>query len=318
MLSYILRRLLISIPILLGITVIVFTLASLMPGDAVLAMVTDEAPNSAEMIAMRRGQLGLDQPIYIQYFSWIGNLFEGNLGVSFISGRPVMEVIGERLGITLQLMGLALAISIVLGTALGIISALKKYTKTDYGLTLGGMIGVSIPDFFMGLILVYLFSVQLRWFPSSGVGTAGNDYDLIDNLRHLALPATALALFRAAIFMRYARSSMLEVINQDYIKTARAKGLKSRRIIMVHALRNAIIPTVTILGLTMPILLGGSIVIETIFQWPGIGLLFFDAVVDRDSPVIMGYVLVIAAIVMISNLLTDIAYGWLDPRVQYD
>jgi peptide/nickel transport system permease protein len=177
---------------------------------------------------------------------------------------------------------------------------------------------VSIPDFFMGMVLVYIFALELQWLPSSGVSKAGEAFSLLDNLRHLVLPATALALFRAAIFMRYTRAGMLEVINQDYMRTARAKGLRPRTIVLRHGLRNALIPLVTVFGLTLPILFGGSVVIETIFQWPGIGLLFIDAVTNRDSPVIMGYVLITAIIVMASNLLTDIAYSILDPRVTYD
>lgn len=318
MLSYILRKVLISIPVLLGVSVIVFGIASAMPGDAVLAMITAESPTSAELIAIRRGQLGLDDPLYLQYLNWLGQLLQGNMGVSYISGRPVAELIGERIPFTLQLMGAALVIAFVAGTALGVVSALKQYSVTDYGLTLVGFIGVSIPDFFLGLLLVYIFALELRLFPSSGIWTAGEPYTLLDNLRHLILPALALALFRAAIFMRYARSGMLEVLNQDYMRTAKAKGLKNRTVIMRHGLRNALIPLVTVFGFTLPVLFGGSVVIETIFQWPGIGLLFIDAVTNRDSPVIMGYVLITTVIVMAANLVTDLVYGILDPRVSYD
>lgn len=318
MLSHILRKLLFAIPVLLGVTVIVFAIASAMPGDAVLAMITAESPSSEELIAIRRGQLGLDDPIHIQYLNWLGQLMQGNLGRSYISGRPVAEIIGERIPFTLELMGAALLVAFVAGTALGIVSALRQYSGTDYALTLAGFIGVSIPDFFLGLLLVYVFSLELRLLPSSGIWTAGEPFSVLDNLRHLILPAMALALFRAAIFMRYARSGMLEVLNQDYMRTAKAKGLKRRTIILRHGLRNALIPLVTVFGLTLPVLFGGSVVIETIFQWPGIGLLFIDAVTDRDSPVIMGYVLITAVIVMTANLLTDLVYGVLDPRVSYD
>jgi peptide/nickel transport system permease protein len=219
---------------------------------------------------------------------------------------------------TLELMGAALVVSFVVGTTLGVISALQQYRTTDYVLTVAGFAGVAIPDFFLGMLLVYVFSLELRWLPSSGVGIAGDAYSLVDNLRHLVLPAAALALFRTAIFMRYARSSMLEVLTQDYMRTAQAKGLDRMTITLRHGLRNALIPLVTVLGLTLPTLFGGSVVIETIFQWPGIGLLFINAVVDRDSPVIMGYVLITACIVMIANILADLAYGMLDPRVTYD
>jgi peptide/nickel transport system permease protein len=304
--------------VLFGVTLIVFAIASAMPGDAVLAMITAESPSSEELIAMRRGQLGLDQPIYAQYLAWMGQVLQGNLGRSYINGRSVAELIGERLPITFLLMGVALLVAFVLGTTLGVISALRQYSATDYSLTLAGFVGVSIPDFFMGMLLVYVFSLELGLFPSSGVRTFGETYSLLDQLHYLALPAAALALFRTAIFMRYARAGMLEVLNQDYVRTARAKGLRRSTVILRHGLRNALIPLVTILGLTLPTLFGGSVVIETIFQWPGIGLLFINAVVDRDSPVIMGYVLATAVIVMAANLLTDIAYAVLDPRVSYE
>jgi peptide/nickel transport system permease protein len=318
MVTYILRKLLLGLPVLLGVTVIVFAIASAMPGDAVMAMITAEAPSSEELIAMRRGQLGLDQPIWVQYASWLGQILNGNLGRSFITGRPVADVIFERVPYTLELMGTALLVSFVLGTTLGVVSALRQYRATDYILTVAGFAGVAIPDFFLGMLLVYVFSLELRWLPSSGIGTAGDAFSLVDNLRHLVLPAAALALFRTAIFMRYARSSMLEVLTQDYMRTAQAKGLDRVTITLRHGLRNALIPLVTVLGLTLPTLFGGSVVVETIFQWPGIGLLFINAVVDRDSPVIMGYVLITACIVMIANILADLAYGILDPRVSYD
>lgn len=318
MLTYILRKILLGIPVLLGVTVVVFAIASAMPGDAVMAMITAEAPSSEELIAMRRGQLGLDQPIWVQYSTWLWQVLQGNLGRSFITGRPVADMIFERVPYTLELMGVALLVSFALGTALGVVSALRQYHTTDYVLTVAGFAGVAIPDFFLGMLLVYVFSLELRWLPSSGMGTAGDAFSLVDNLRHLVLPAAALALFRTAIFMRYARSSMLEVLTQDYMRTARAKGLSRITIVLRHGLRNALIPLVTVFGLTTPTLFGGSVVVETIFQWPGIGLLFINAVIDRDSPVIMGYVLITALIVMISNILTDLAYGALDPRVSYD
>jgi peptide/nickel transport system permease protein len=318
LLSYLLRKLLLSVPVLFGVTVIVFAIAHAMPGDAVLAMITAEAPSSEELIAMRRGELGLDQPVYVQYLNWIGQILHGNLGRSFVHGRGVGDIIAERLPMTLELMGVALLIAFLLGTTLGVISALRQYKFTDYSLTLAGFVGVSIPDFFMGLLLVYVFALELRWLPSSGISTAGDSFSLIDNLRHLILPAAALALFRAAIFMRYARAGMLEVLNQSYMRTAKAKGLRPGTITLRHGLRNALIPLVTVFGLALPTLFGGSVVIETIFQWPGIGLMFIDSVVNRDSPVIMVYVLITAIIVMLANLATDLAYSVLDPRVSYD
>ena len=316
--QYLVRRILVSIPLLFGITIILFFLADLMPGDAVLAMITDESPMSEELIALRRGQLGLDQPLYVQYTRWMGQVLQGNLGYSFANGRPVSGIIGARVLATLELMGAALIISLTLGVTLGVISALKQYSGVDYSLTLLGFTGLSLPDFFVALILIYIFALQLEWLPSSGISTAGEPFSLVDNLRHLILPAMSLALFRTAIFMRFTRASMLEVINEDHMRTAKAKGLRSWTITRRHGLRNALIPIVTIVGMTMPILFGGAVIIETIFQWPGIGLMFIDAVIDRDGPVIMAYVLITAILVLTFNLLTDITYSWLDPRVRYD
>jgi peptide/nickel transport system permease protein len=318
MLIYLLRRLLVSIPILLGITVIVFFIASKMPGDAVLAMISTEAPHAEDLIRLRRGQLGLDLPLHEQYGRWLGQLLQGNLGFSFQTGEQVLEVIGARLPATLQLMGVALLIAIVLGVFLGVVSAMKQYSTLDYAFTFLGFAGISIPDFFLAMVLVYLFSIQWQLFPTSGIGTAGDAYSLLDNLRHLALPAFALGLVRTAAFMRYTRASVLEVMNNDYVRTARAKGLVERLVITRHILRNALIPVVTVIGLSLPVLFGGAVIIEMIFQWAGIGLMFINAVTARDSPVIMGYVLLSAVIVLASNLITDLAYGWLDPRIRYE
>jgi peptide/nickel transport system permease protein len=318
MLIYIVRRLLISIPILLGITIIIFYIASQMPGDAVQAMISQETPMADELVALRRGQLGLDQPLPVQYGRWLGQLLGGNLGFSFQSGEPVSKVLAARIFATLELMGTALLIAIVLGVLLGVISALKQYSFLDYTLTFLGFTGVSIPDFFFGMLLVYIFAIKLGWFPTSGIVTAGEPFTLGDNLRHLALPAFALALVRTATFMRYTRASVLEVMNNDYVRTARAKGLREWLVTARHILRNALIPIITVIGLSLPVLFGGSVIIETIFQWPGIGLMFMNAITGRDSPVIMGYVLFSAIIVLASNLLTDVVYSWADPRIRYE
>ncbi len=318
MATYILRRLLISLPILLGVTVIVFLIASNMPGDAVQAMVSQETPMAEDLIKLRRGQLGLDQPLPVQYARWLGNLVRGNLGFSFQTGEPVSAVIAARVPATLQLMGIALLVAIIVGVLLGVVSALKQYSWVDYSFTFLGFTGISIPDFFFGMVLVYLFAIRLNWFPTSGITTPGEPYSLADNLRHLALPAFALALVRTATFMRYTRASVLEVLNNDYVRTARAKGLREWRVVARHILRTALIPVITVIGLSLPVLFGGSVIIEGIFQWPGIGLMFINAVTGRDSPVIMGYVLISAIIVQLSNLLTDVMYSWADPRIRYE
>lgn len=318
MTTYILRRILISLPIILAITVIVFLLANMMPGDAVMAMISSETPLESDLIKLRQGQLGLDLPLSEQYARWLGNLVQGNLGYSFQTGEPVGQMILTRIPATLELMGASLLISIFLGVILGTISALKQYSVLDYGMTLFGFTGISIPDFFLGMILIFIFALTLNWFPTSGMVTAGTDFSWSDNLRHLFLPALALALVRTSVFMRYTRASVLEVINDDYVRTARAKGMTEWVVTKRHILRNALIPVVTVIGVSLTVLFAGSIIIETIFQWPGIGLMFISAISLRDSPVIMGYVLVSAIVVLIANLLTDIAYSGVDPRVRYE
>jgi peptide/nickel transport system permease protein len=318
MLAYFTRRLLINIPLLLGITFIVFILASLMPGDAVLAMISADTPVSDDMIKMRQGELGLDLPLPVQYLRWMGNLVQGNMGYSFVSAESVSKMIVQRIPATLELMGISLLISILLGLTLGTISALKQYSWMDYVFTIFGFVGISIPDFFLGMVLVFVFAIKLKWFPTSGFATGGEEFSWQDNLRHVFLPALALALVRTAVFMRYTRSSILEVLGNDYIRTARAKGLQQSVIILRHVMRNALIPVITIIGISLGVLFAGSVIIETIFQWPGIGMMFINAVTGRDSPVIMGYVLLTSVIVLASNLLTDLAYSLVDPRIRYE
>jgi len=318
MTKYVLRRLLVSIPLLLGITIIIFILADAMPGDALTAMVTDEAPIAGEVLAERRSQLGLDKSLPVRYLIWVGQLLRGNMGYSFITSVPIAETVLRRIPPTLELMGVSLLISIIIGLVLGILSALKQYSVFDYLLTVLGFIGLSIPVFFLGMTLIYIFSLRLDWLPTSGMGTAAADFSLADNLRHLILPALSLAILRTAVFMRYTRASVLDVLGSDYLRTARAKGIKERLVVGRHALRNAMIPIITIIGLNLPVLFGGAVIIETIFQWPGIGLLYITAVNQRDHPMIMGLALVSSIVVLASNLLTDITYAFADPRIRYE
>lgn len=318
MTKYIVRRLLISIPLLISITLIIFILANLMPGDALTAMVTDEAPIAGQVLAERRAQLGLDKPVPVRYLVWMGQLLRGNMGYSYVTSVPIGETIAKRVPATLELMGFSLLFSIIVGLILGIVSALKQYSGLDYGLTVLGFIGLSVPVFFLGMMLIYVFALRLQWFPTSGMITAGEDFSLVDNLRHLILPATALGVLRTAVFMRYTRASMLDVKTSDYLRTARSKGLRERTVVNRHALRNALIPVITIIGLNLPVLFGGAVIIETIFQWPGIGLLYITAVNQRDYPMIMGLALISSIVVLASNLLTDVAYAFADPRIRYE
>lgn len=317
MAKYILKRLLTSVPVLIGTSIIIFLLATAMPGDAVLAMISDESPMSEDLIKIRQGNLGLDQPLPVQYMRWVSQVARGQLGYSYISGRPISSMILDRVPATIELMGVSLFFSITLGVSFGIVSALRQYSIFDYLVTVIGFIGLSVPVFFLGMVLIYVFSLRLGWFPTSGMGIAGNDFDLMTNLRHLFLPALSLGLVRMAMFMRYTRSSMLEVIHADYIRTARAKGLPPRTVFTRHALRNALIPVITIIGITLPVLFSGAIIVETVFQWPGIGMMYIQAVNQRDIPVLMGIATITAVLVVVSNLLTDLAYAFVDPRIRY-
>ncbi len=316
--TYIVRRVLISIPMLFVISIIVFGLAHFMPGDAVAAMISPDSPAADEIAEIRRGQLGLDRSVMSQYWSWLGQLVQGNLGFSFITGDSVTSTIGARMSATIILMGSSLMFSIVVGVVLGVVSAMRQYRTTDYGLTVLGFIGLSVPIFFLGLVLIYLFALRLDWFPTSGIGAPGQDRTIISTLHHLVLPGLSLGVLRIALFMRYTRASVLEVMRDDCVRTARSKGLHERTVISWHIVRNALGPVATVIGLALPLLVSGAIVIEQVFQWPGIGLLFINAINQRDAPVIMGIVMLSAVMIVAVNLLTDIAYSFIDPRVRYD
>jgi peptide/nickel transport system permease protein len=301
----------------LGVTVLVFVMINLAPGDPIAAMVPPEMGLSGPALDAYRESLGLDKPLPVRYAIWLGELAHGNLGYSYLSHRPVGRILLERLWPTLELTTTALAISIVLGVSLGIVSAVKQYSWLDYLLTLLSFVGVSTPGFFAAMGALYVFALKVGWFPTSGMVTPGADLGPLDNLHHLALPAIVLGLERTAALVRYTRSSMLEVIRQDYITTARAKGVRERVVIGVHAFRNALIPLITVVGLSLPFLFSGAVFIEVIFSWPGMGSLAVNAISQRDYPVLMGFNLVAATIVLLANLLADLAYSFADPRIRY-
>ena len=322
---YLLRRIVQSIPVLIGITIITFTFTELAPGDAVSAMLLSQQESGLTGdldVQTMRAEYGLDQPPPIRYLKWMAGLAQGNLGIRIRSRVPVAEEIGRRLPATLQLMFGAMLISVVLGIPFGIFSALRQYTRFDYVLTTFVFIGISVPGFFAAIAVIYLFAVKLGWFPTSGYSTPGQDFGYwgtqLDRLRHLALPAMVLGIESTAAVMRYTRSSMLEVIRLDYMTTARSKGLGQRALIVRHALRNAMLPVITILGLRLPSLFGGAIIIENIFNWPGMGILYLDGVTTRDYPLIMGMVLISAFLIVVSNLITDLTYALVDPRIRYE
>ena len=317
MASFIARRLLISIPVFLGITIIVFTFVSLAPGDPADALVRPEFGTNPAARAAVVEHYGLDQPLPIRYVRWLAGVVQGDLGYRIMGGQPVLSEISRALWASLLLMGTALILGMLVGIPLGVLSAVRQYSKTDYLLTGVTFVGISIPSFLLGLIALYVVGLKFRLVPITGMVTPGQPFDIIDFIRHLALPAMILGFAYAAIFMRYTRSAMLEVIHTDYVTTARSKGLSGRVVITRHAFRNALIPIITIVGLSIPEMIGGAVVTEQVFSWPGLGRMLVTGVSDRDYFMIMGITMVLAVVVLIANLITDIAYGYADPRIRY-
>ncbi|MGO4526632.1 ABC transporter permease [Microvirga sp. 2MCAF35] len=317
MLPYILRRLTTGMLMLVALSMLVFALLRLAPGDPIDAYVNPNvAMSQVEMEALRT-RLGLDQPLPVQYLAWLQAAVTGDLGYSIQrNGVRVLPLVLERIGPTILLMAAGLAIAIVVGIAAGILSAVRRNSATDVGFSVVAFFGISSPAFLTAILGLYLFSVVLHWAPSGGMLTPGAPFSVGDLLAHLILPACLLSIGHAALIMRYMRGSLLEVLNQDYVRTARAKGVKEFWVIMKHAVRNALLPVVTLIGSTIGIAVGGAIFIESVFNWPGMGLLMINAVDTRDYPVIMGATLIIGACVIVVNLLTDIAYAAVDPRIQ--
>ncbi|MEJ7838667.1 MAG: ABC transporter permease [Thermomicrobiales bacterium] len=315
---FLLRRLLVSIPVLLGITVAMYIIVNLAPGDPVTALMNPEqmANMGPDWVEQQRESLGLNDPLPVRYAKWLKETATGNLGYSFVDRLPVNEKIGERIWPTVKLMLTVLVIAVVVGIPLGIISALKQYSFIDYLLTILGFLTVSIPSFFLALMLIYVFSLKLDWLPTSGMYTVGQARSFTDSLTHMILPATVLGLAQAAPIIRYTRASLLETIKQDYVTVARAKGLAEAGVI-VHALRNALIPIITIIALNIPQLLGGTVIIEQVFSWPGMGNLAIASVQGRDYNVLMGINLIAAIMILTSNLLADAIYALVDPRIKY-
>lgn len=317
---YILRRLLVLIPVFIGITLINFFLANLLPGDVVDAMMDPRLLRewTPEQIQARREALGLNKPWPVRYVIWLKELSRGNMGYSYVTHEPVLKKIGTRAGATLKLTLISFFVAVILGIGLGVFSALKQYSFLDYLFSVLTYINISVPWFFYALVIIYVFAVKLRWFPTSGMRSYGTEYSLFDEVRHMVLPALCMALGSWATVMRYCRTSMLEVLHQEYLVTARAKGLSERILIVRHALRNALLPVITIVGLSIPGLISGSILVESVFAWPGMGQLSVAAVGQRDYPVVMGIAVLFSLTVLFTNLLTDLAYAVADPRIRYD
>lgn len=311
--KYILKRILIAIPVLIGITLIDYAIMCLAGSPLEMLKgprISDAALQAKEIAA------GLDKPLIVQYFVWLWQLLQGNLGYSMKSYEPVSAMIGSHIGPTLLLMGASLALSLLIAVPAGIYSAVKQYSKGDYAVVTASFIGSSIPSFFLALILIYIFTVKLGILPSGGMNTLGMDGSVADTIRHMVLPVTVLAVSLAGSNIRYIRSSFLEILQQDYLWTARAKGIGYKRVIWKHAMRNALLPIVTVIGMQIPMLFGGAVIIEQVFSWPGLGLMTMTAIMGRDYPVIMGVCLLSAVVVLVSNLITDILYALVDPTIQ--
>lgn len=305
MYGYVIRRLLLAIPVLIGVSILVFAIIRFIPGDPARAVAGVNA--SPEYIEQVRRDLLLDQGVHVQYYVYMSNLLQGDMGRSTFTRRPVTVELMQRFPNTLLLSATAMAFAIVFGMAAGIVSATRRYSLFDNTSMLLALFGVAAPVFWLGIMFQLLFSVQLGWLPSGGIGT----------WQHLILPALTLGLATTALIARITRSSMLDVLGQDYITTARSKGLVERVVVYKHALKNAMIPVVTVMGLQFGTLLGGAVLTETVFSWPGVGRLMVDSILARDYPVVQGAVLILAVLFVTINLVVDIIYAFLDPRISY-
>lgn len=308
--KFIARRLLSAVPVFIGVTLVTFVLMQIVPGDPVALLMEEKAatidPAAARII---RAKWGLDDPAPVRYLKFLRNALRGDLGISYRTDRDVLVSILERVPATAKLAGAALLIALVIGVAMGVVAALRQNSLLDTASIMLATMGVSIPNFWLGLLLIYLLAVNLRWLPPSGYGPA---------YPYLLLPAITLGTGLSAVIARLTRSSMLEVIRQDYVRTARAKGLAERRVVIGHALRNAAIPIVTVVGVQLSGLLSGAVITERVFSWPGVGRLLVDSIFVRDLPMAQGCVLFIATVFIGLNLVVDLSYAWLDPRIKYE
>lgn len=317
MFQFLVKRVLQAIPLLIGVSVIGFALMHLAPGGP-LAVYTLNPTITAQDIERIKQVFGLDQPIYIQYLKWATGMFTGNWGNTFFGGRPVLDVIMERMPATFLLMGSGMSLAVVIGMLIGILGAVKRYSIFDYLATTGAMVALSFPTFWFGLMAIFVFALKLGWLPSGGMFTLGGEEDLVDLARHLILPTVVLSLVLVAQWSRYTRSSFLEVIHQDYIRTAKSKGLSAARVLFGHAFPNALAPLIALAGIQLPWLFSGALVTETIFGWPGMGRLFVDSLTMKEYPVLMGMIMITAAAVIVGNLLADVINALIDPRIRLE
>lgn len=326
MVVYAVKRILQLIPVLLGISVLVFLLLHLIPGDPAIVLLGQDA--TPQDVARLRSALGLDQPVWVQLEKFLVRLVQGDLGRSIFQQEKVSDLVLRHIPATIELTLAAMLVAVLIAVPMGVISAVRQYSVFDYGTMIFAQLGVSMPVFWLGVLAILLFSVKLNWLPSFGRGepildglwilfTGGDADPLLGGLKRLAMPASALGLTAAALITRMVRSAMLEVLRLDYIRTARAKGLSNRVVIFKHAFRNALLPVVTIIGLQFGSLLGGAVVTETVFAWPGVGRLTVQAIGQRDFPLVQGGVLLVALTFAVVNLLVDMSYAWINPRIRY-
>jgi peptide/nickel transport system permease protein len=315
--TYIFRRLLQMAPLMVGISIVVFTLIQAAPGGPEAALLSSGRFVDPSVVEAYRVKLGVDQPIPVQYARWAITALQGDLGVSYSTTRPVLHMIAERLPATLELMGSAFLLAALLATLIGLASALRPHSWIDLLGTGASFVGIAMPVFWLGLLLQLVFAVELGWLPVSGTHTVGTS-SLGDHLAHLVLPAIVLASRYVASWSRYFRASLITALESDYVRTARAQGLKETRVLFVHAVRNALVPVVSAMALGLADLVSGAVITETVFAWPGIGRLFVQAMFARDYPVLMGILLMGSLTVIIFNLVADVVYGLLDPRIRYE
>jgi len=311
---YILKRLVSAVPVLLGITVIVFAIMAMIPGNPATAILGSYA--TPENVEKLNRDLGLDKPAVQRYFIWLWNMVQGDFGRSFSLNRPVLDEVLDRFGATLVLAGTSFVLCSVIGVAAGVVSAARQYGPADRAITFAVLLGISIPSFFLGMMMILIFAVQLRWFPASGMWPIYGDRTLLVLVTHLTMPALALAVVATGVVARLSRSAMLEVLRQDYIRTARAKGVPERGVIWRHALRAAMVSILPVLGIQAGFVLSGAVYIEMVFQWPGVGRMLVDAILKRDILLVQGGVVLVAACYVMFNIVVDVAQSLLDPRIK--
>lgn len=315
--KYILKRIMISIPVFFGITILVYFFASFAPGSPLDAFLTDPGITVDELERLKI-QLGLDKPVYVQYFHWLVNLLHGNLGFSFATQRPVADMISERVGATLILAVSSIILSFIIAIPLGVKAGANPKSRIDYTGSFVSFVMMAIPNFFLGLILIYFLSVRVRLLPAGGMYDSAGTKTTLMLMKHMILPCIVLSFQQIGNWFRQMRGGLLEVIQEDYIRMARAKGLSKKAVIWKYAFKNAFLPVLTVIGMSIPNLVGGAVVTEQLFGWQGLGTLMITGIYNRDYPVIMGTTVVISIVVLVINLLTDIAYGFLNPRITYE